>query len=271
MDGVSFERKDGMNIAVAGPEAGPPVVLLHGFPETWYSFRFQIPALASAGYRVIAPDLPGAGASDRVDRDALKVPALADRVLALADGRFRLVAHDLGAILAWYLADRRPERLERVVISNVAHPAVFAKALLTPPQLRRSWYMFAFQLPKLPEAILRRDDFAVARGILEMDGRKLLPEERDTYVAAWSRDSLSGHLDWYRTWARYPPPKLRSRLSPRTLLLHGARDPVTTVEQMRASVERCQDGRLLVIEDAGHFVHQSHADRVNAELLGFLA
>src|SRR5579884_3024966 len=139
---------------------GPLVVLLHGFPEFWYSWRHQIPALAAAGFRVLAPDLRGYNESDKppgvaaygLERVAGDVAAL---VRHAGERRAAVVGHDWGGGIAWWLAMHRPDVVGRLAVLNAPHPAAFRRELRTPGQLLRSWYVFFFQLPALPEWLFR--------------------------------------------------------------------------------------------------------------------
>ncbi len=139
----------------AGPLDGPPVVLLHGFPDFWYSWRHQIPPLAAAGFRAIAPDMRGYNLSSKpADISAYEARRLAGDIRALIRERGLeracVAGHDWGAAVAWVLAMRHPETVERLAILNVPHPRRMLEALRRPGrQLLRSWYMFFFQLPWL--------------------------------------------------------------------------------------------------------------------------
>src|SRR5262245_10028014 len=153
-----FVRANGRRFHVAECGAGESLALcLHGFPETWYSWRHQMPLLARLGHRVWAPDLRGYGESERPPRvaDYAIEELLADAaglIDAAAARRTLLVAHDWGGIIAWIFAIRRVRPLERLVVMNCAHPG--APAIRSFRQLRRSWYMFFFQIPWLPERLL---------------------------------------------------------------------------------------------------------------------
>jgi epoxide hydrolase 4 len=161
----------GLRLHCVEAGAGPLVVLLHGFPELWYAWRHQIPALASVGYRVVAPDLPGYNTSDRPPRVRDYRPSalaqnVADLIVALGAGSAAVAGHDWGGALAWLLAMQHPERVERLVVLNAPHPVRFLKGLRSPRQLRRSWYMLAFQLPWLPERLVAARDFQALRRAL---------------------------------------------------------------------------------------------------------
>src|SRR5512138_809597 len=142
-----------LHVVQAGPKNGIPVLLLHGFPEFWYGWRKQIPALAEAGCRVIVPDQRGYNLSDRPKGiRAYRVDELVADVVGLIDAleyeRVNVVGHDWGALVAWMLAIRHPERLHRLGIVNVPHPAVIRHFLRRDPeQMMRSWYAAFFQLP----------------------------------------------------------------------------------------------------------------------------
>jgi pimeloyl-ACP methyl ester carboxylesterase len=153
---------NGLSFRILQQGAGGRLALcLHGFPECAHSWRHQLPLLAELGYRAWAPDLRGYGGSDtpaaREDYALEKLLADVDGLIAAAGahGRVTLLAHDWGAIIAWYYAMRRPSALERLVIMNVPHPACALEQLHL-SQLARSWYMAFFQLPRLPEWLLER-------------------------------------------------------------------------------------------------------------------
>src|SRR5215470_6215902 len=160
---------NGLRFHVATCGAGDRLALcLHGFPECWYSWRHQMPLLERLGYRVWAPDLRGYGETERPARvQDYAIEALMDDVGGLIDAAGTrstlLLAHDWGAVIAWYFALRRVRPLERLVVMNLPHPAVMQRALRTWRQLRRSWYVLFFQIPRLPEAIMRARDYRAIR------------------------------------------------------------------------------------------------------------
>src|SRR3712207_5146322 len=166
-----------LHAAAAGPPDGPLAILLHGFPEFWWGWRRQIGPLAAAGLRVVAPDQRGYNLSDKPPGvRAYDLDALADDVLGLADAlgrqRFAVVGHDWGGILAWHLAGRDPERVERAAVLNAQHPGTMrGYARARPSQMAKSWYIAFFQLPALPEAMQRAADFAWLRNGLTRTSR----------------------------------------------------------------------------------------------------
>ena len=170
----SFIETNGIRLHVvqAGPKSGIPVVLLHGFPEFWYGWRKQIPALVEAGCRVIVPDQRGYNLSDKPkDKKDYGVFTLMDDVLGLIHAlnyeKVNLVGHDWGAVIAWIFAVTHPEKLHKLTIMNVPHPAVMRRFLRRDlDQIRRSWYAGFFQIPWLPEKILSTNNFReMVRGL----------------------------------------------------------------------------------------------------------
>jgi len=148
-----------LHVLTAGEPADPLVVLLHGFPEFWYGWREYIDAFVDAGYRVIVPDQRGYNRSEKPDGiGQYRLPKLSGDVAGLIESEGKasahVVGHDWGATVAWDLALRRPTVLDRLGIINVPHPTVFQQTLRSNPrQLAKSWYMFYFQLPRLPEGV----------------------------------------------------------------------------------------------------------------------
>lgn len=269
-----------LHVTEAGPEGGPPVVLLHGFPEFWYGWRHQIPALAAAGYRVIAPDQRGYNLSDKpprvadysIDRLAADVVALIDR---LGYERIHLVGHDWGGGVAWWVAGGFAERIEKLVVLNCPHGDVFLKHLLrNPRQTLRSWYVFWFQLPGLPEWTLTwRDGRFLSRALQKEAGlNAFADEDLRRYREAWSQPgAMRAMINWYRALMRFrPQTKRTTRIEVPTLLIWGTGDRALGREMAPESIAVCDDGRLELIETAGHFVQHEAPQRVNELLLDFL-
>jgi pimeloyl-ACP methyl ester carboxylesterase len=268
-----------LHVVLAGPEDGPPVLLLHGFPEFWYGWRHQIPALAQAGFRVIAPDQRGYNTSDkpRAVRD-YRIDLLVGDALGLLDAlgheRARVVGHDWGAAVAWRMAATAPERVERLTILNVPHPQVLLCSFVTNPrQLLRSWYMFFFQLPWLPEWLLGRERAAALAGMLRGSSRRgsFSRDDVDLYRQAWSQPgAIRGMLAWYRAMIRHRPPPLPGPIQPRTMVLWGRRDAALGSELVEPSVARCREAELHWFDEATHWVQHDAAEAVNEKLVTFL-
>jgi pimeloyl-ACP methyl ester carboxylesterase len=276
-----YVRTNGVSLRVveAGPRRGPLVVLLHGFPEFWYGWRRQLPALARAGFRVIVPDQRGYAKSDKPPGvGAYRVEELARDVLGLIDeaGRERatVVGHDWGAAVAWWLGLAHPERLERLAILNAPHPAVMRRHLLrNPRQLLRSWYILAFQAPGLPERLLARDDYAMlARAVRGGRRGTCTAADLERYREAWAEPgALTAMVNWYRAamrWAWSPPPPRRVPVP--TLMLWGARDRFLGRELAPPSAALCDAARLVFHEHATHWIQHDDADEVSERLVRFV-
>ena len=269
-----------LHVVQAGPADGELVILLLGFPEFWFGWRKQIPALAEAGYRVWAPDQRGYNLSAKPGGvGAYKIDALSADVVGLieAAGRERaaVIGHDWGAAVAWWTAGRYPERVSRLGILNAPHGSVMAKRLRSSfSQLRKSWYIFFFQIPWLPELILRRDNWRAMVRALKATSRPGTFSEADLarYREAWSQPgAMTAMINWYRAASRRVPTMGRTaKITVPTLMIWGAQDRFMDREMAQASIERCEDGRLVMIEEASHWVQHEEAERVNGLLLEFL-
>lgn len=269
---------NGVRLHYVEQGAGPLLLLLHGFPDFWYGWRFQIPALAAAGFRVVAPDLRGYGTSDRPRGIApYRVTELVADVVGLVRHfgaeRAHVARHDWGGMVAWYLAMLHPEVVERLVIANAPHPAAFRRELRTPDQLRRSWYAAFFQLPWLPEAALRRGDHAALRAVFRREPARPEAFTRDDiarYRETFARPgALTAMLNYYRALVRFPPPRPRTITAP-TLLVWGDRDPHLSV-RLSTGLERWVPRlRTEHLPDATHWVLTDAPERVNALVASFL-
>ncbi|ACL59063.1 alpha/beta fold hydrolase [Methylobacterium nodulans] len=267
-----------MHMAEAGPEDGPLALLLHGFPEFWYGWRHQIGPLAAAGLRVVAPDQRGYGATGKpTDLGPYHLDELAADVIALADAfgrdRIRVVGHDWGGLVAWRVAAQYSERIDRAAILNAPHPDVFMDYVRRhPSQALRSSYIGFFQLPWLPETMLRAGDFALLRRALVTSSRPGTFEAAtlDRYAAAWAEPgALTGMLNWYRA-LRLPRRPAPSPVQPPVLVLWGERDTALEAGLAEDSLARCADGRVQRFPDATHWVQHEEPEAVNRALVGFL-
>jgi pimeloyl-ACP methyl ester carboxylesterase len=269
-----------LHAVLAGPADGEPVVLLHGFPEFSYGWRHQIGPLAAAGYRVIALDQRGYNASDKpprvrdyaVDRLAADVAAALD---SIGVRRAAVVGHDWGGGVGWWLALTRPDRVSRLTIINCPHPEAMLRTLGSDVgQLMRSWYMFAWQLPRLPEWSLGRRDFRALATALRKTSRPGTFTDADlaVYRQAWAQPgALTGMLNWYRAAVRHRPPVPRDpRVRVPTLIIWGGRDRFLKAKLAGASLRYCDDGRLELLPWASHWVHLEEPERVNRLLTDFL-
>ncbi|MBB5363398.1 alpha/beta fold hydrolase [Deinococcus humi] len=270
-----------LHVVEAGPQDGPLVVLLHGFPEFWYGWRRQIEALANAGYRVLAPDQRGYNLSEKPPgMAAYRIDALTRDVLGLLDARGRerayVVGHDWGAAVAWNLAISHPERVERLAILNVPHPGVFAQTLRTSrAQQLKSWYMFFFQVPVLPEVLLRIRNFRMLARSLTNTSRSgtFSSDDLKRYREAWAQPgTLTGMLNWYRAMFLFPAPTGGdARVRVPALILWGAEDQFLGREMAERSVEHVDDAQLEMFGNVSHWIQHEVPQEVNAHLLAFFA
>lgn len=274
-----FENGDlRLHAIVAGPKNGPVVILLHGFPEFWYGWRNQIGPLAAGGFRVVAPDQRGYNTSSKPK--AIKdytVPLLVRDVIAIADQlgceKFYLVGHDWGAVVAWALAAEYSQRLYKLAILNVPHPAEMAHALLTNPrQWLRSWYGLFFQLPWLPEVLLSAFNFYIAARTMVRSSRPgtFSAEDLNLHRAAWSQPgAMAATVNWYRAllfhWPKFSDPQVHMPV----LILWGEKDRFLIPELAQDSLKYCDSAQLKYFPDATHWVQHEEIDEVNQRLVEF--
>lgn len=232
---------NGINLHVvqAGPENGPLVILLHGFPEYWRGWAKQIGPLADAGLRVWVPDQRGYNLSDKPrGLSAYRIDTLAKDVLGLIEAsgseKACLAGHDWGAAVAWWTALRYPEKLRRLAILNVPHPAV-----------------------RSLKGSSRRETFN--------------DEDIQHYRRAWGqKDAFSSMLNWYRAIVqRLPKIPAGLRIHVPTLMLWGVRDMFLGRELAQPSLDLCDEGKLVFFEQATHWVQHEEAEKVNARLIDF--
>jgi pimeloyl-ACP methyl ester carboxylesterase len=261
---------------------GPLVVLLHGFPQFWYMWRFQIPALAGAGFRVVAPDMRGYNLSEKPRGvSSYRVELLAQDVkrliVACGEESAVVVGHDWGAAVAWVTAMMHPGRVKRLGVLNVPHPERFARGLLRPAQLLRSSYMFFFQVPRLPEKVLAAGDFASLRYTLRNETihpGTFTDEDIERYAEALARPgALTATLNYYRALFRRNPLKARAllrRIETPVMVIWGERDRFLGKELAEPDPFWVPNLRVEWLPEASHFVAEDRPDEVNSLLVEFL-
>ena len=259
----------GINYEVTGE--GRPVVLLHGFPDSGRLWRNQVPALASAGFQVVVPDLRGYGSSDKPAAvEAYSLPLLVGDVMAiLADlgiARAHVAGHDWGAALAWVLGSVAPDSVDHLVAMSVGNPLTFRRTL---EQLEKSWYMLLFQFPDIAERWLMDDGWANFRAW----GRH--PDSDEVIAELEADGSLTPGLNWYRanvppeSWVG-PPLQLPAVQAP-TMGVWSSGDPALTETQMTDSAKNVAGPwRYERLDGPGHWMQLEAPERVNALLLDFL-
>ena len=259
---------------------GPPVVLLHGFPEFWYGWHAIMPKLAAAGYRVIAPDLRGYNKSDKptavsdyaLETLASDVPALLD---ALGLPSVALVGHDWGGAVAWTAAMNHPERVARLVVMNMPHPVRFANAWKTLRQRVRSFYFYFFARRSFASALFRAFGALGQRLMLWwFSGRTLNDAELDRYAEAGLQPgAMRASMSYYTALLASNPEDTVRNATPLTIptsIIWGAKDPAFD-RGLASPGEWAPGAKVHFLEDAGHFVHLEAPDEVAKLLLQALA
>ncbi len=272
-------KTNGVNLHVvqAGPEDGQLVILLHGFPEFWYGWRKHIDFLAEQGYRVWAPDQRGYNISEKPNGiAAYNLNALSADVIGLIDAAGRdtamLVGHDWGAAVAWWTACKYPQRLNKLVILNVPHQDVFRKTVLSDrEQTMRSWYMGFFQIPFLPETLMGVMSEALTRGMQASSKPGAFTDaDMVEYRKAWAQPgALKSMINWYRSIIQQPVQSPDPHVKVPTLILWGKKDAYLKWEMAQASVELCDNGKLIYFDNATHWIAHEEPDRVNQLMLEF--
>ncbi len=255
-----------------GEKSGPTALLLHGFPDTSYVWRHQIPALVAAGFRAIAPDLRGRGRSERPDQVedyALSkiVRDVAGIMDALGVERAHVVGHDWGAAVAWLFASLLPQRVDRLVVLSVGHPATRARPSLE--ALQKGWYRLLIQFPG-SEEIFRQDDWYLMRTLLQGGG------DVGQYLEDLAEPgALTAGMNWYRANMSpqqlvAPPPQLPPVQAP-TLGVFSTGDLYLTEDDMLLSAEHVAGPwRYERIEGVSHWIPVEATERLNRLLLEFL-
>lgn len=282
---------NGVRLHVAEAGRGPLILLLHGFPQFWWAWRHQLTTLADAGFRVVAPDLRGFGASDKPPRSYDVVTTGADvarLVTALGESEATLVGHDLGGALAWTVARYRPAVVRRLIVLSAPHPRRWRAAVVSDfKQLGASGHVYSFQLPRIPETRLIRDGAAeVGQMLTDWSGREWagtadFRAARERYRAAMLIPQAAyGALEHYRWALRSLPRPDGYRYTRRmsvpvgmpTLQLHGAEDPRSLPTTAQGSSRYVSaDYEWHAVAGAGHFLPEEAPDLVSSEILRWIA
>jgi pimeloyl-ACP methyl ester carboxylesterase len=273
-----IEVSDGnrLHCVEAGQNGGkrPLVILLHGFPEFWWGWRHQIRPLAAAGYHVVAADMRGYNLSDkprgvdpyRIDRLAQDV---ADLVKAHGAEKAIIVGHDWGGVVAWEVAMHHPDIVDRMAILNAPHPVTMRAAFKTADQLKKSWYIFAFQLPVLPERWYSAKNWLALRKSM---GRAM-GGEVERYIEALSRpNALTSAINYYRASIRALVKRTLRKPRPigaPVLVIWGERDRFLGRDLARPSPKLVPDARVEYVAEGSHWVQHDAPEKVTALLLEF--
>jgi len=268
---------NGIKLHYVSQGEGPLMLMLHGFPEFWYSWRHQIPEFAK-DYQVVALDLRGYNESDKPpEQSAYVMSEFIQDVEGVIQGlgyeECVLVGHDWGGFIGWYFAYAHPEMLERLIVLNIPHPAQFAEGLRTPQQFARSWYAFFFQIPVLPELVLQAFDYEVIGNIFsEMAINKTAFTTADIEAykdAAARRGALTAMINYYRN-ALLGKRQEWSFLQVPTLMIWGESDKALGKELTYGTEEYVRDFQIRYIPNCSHWVQQERPDLVNHYIREFL-
>ncbi|HSE84037.1 MAG TPA: alpha/beta hydrolase [Thermodesulfobacteriota bacterium] len=268
--------------------SGPLVLLLHGFPDFWYSWRHQIPPL-SEKFHVAAPDMRGYNETDKPPTvESYSAMNITGDVVGLINKlapdnkKATLVGHDWGGAIAWLVAMFQPQFVERLIILNVGHPGTRNRdGFRDFDQMQKSWYMFFFLIPEIPEEVLSRNDFELMRKIVfETATRKeaFTDEVKEKYVSMWKEHgTLTGAINYYRGimnaeyWRNLGKPRDFPPIKAPTLQIWGEDDPLLGKQMVRGTQEFIQAPyRLEFIPNCSHWVQQEAPDEVNRLMLDFL-
>jgi pimeloyl-ACP methyl ester carboxylesterase len=268
-----------MEVQAMGPAEGRPVILLHGFPEFWYSWRHQMPALAEAGFRVYAPDQRGYNRTSK--QGPYDGATLTQDIVALQDAlgitHSDIVGHDWGAVVAWNFAAHHPERTRRLIILNGPHPEAYQDAMRKGlRQLRKSWYIFLFQIPRLPEKLISANDFGIVRKVFGALPKRYMTEaDIRHYIDAMSQPgALTAMINWYRAI----PGQLRKRTHPAptanmetpTCVIWGERDEALDKICNDTLARYVKHLELHYLPNSTHWVQLDDPEGVNRLMLDFL-
>ncbi|MEH6790690.1 alpha/beta fold hydrolase [Parasphingorhabdus sp.] len=279
---MRWVEANGQTFEVATAGAGSKLALcLHGFPELHYSWRHQIPLLVEMGYQVWAPNLRGYGGSSKPEGvDSYRLKTLVQDVAALIDAsgaeEVTLIAHDWGAIIAWHFAILKIRPLTRLVIMNVPHPKCAQREMRHWYQLRKSWYIFFFQLPRMPEWLLGRNGAErVKRAFSRMavDKSRFPEAELQVYADAASRPgALRSMINYYRALLRMPDARQTGDgiVHIPTLMIWGEEDSAIDIRCTDGTQQWVPDLELHRLPGVSHWVQQEAPERVNAILREWL-
>jgi len=280
-----------LNVAIVGDPASPPVILLHGFPESHRTWREIAPRLEDR-FRLIMPDQRGFGASDRPQEiEEYKTELLVDDVFALADAlgaeKFALVGHDWGGAIAWPAALRGDPRLTHLAVINAPHPVIFQKSLIeNEDQRAASQYINAFKAPGFEKIVERQgfDWFFDKTFSGHVDIRRIPEAEKQQYLAEWSQPgAFNAMLNWYRGGRMIVPPpgitiplpdwvlKAFPTVKVPTLVVWGLKDTALLAVQLEGLDKLVADLTIVRLPDAGHFAPWEAPDEVARALGAFLA
>jgi pimeloyl-ACP methyl ester carboxylesterase len=270
-----------LHILEAGPVDGELVILLHGFPEFSCAWRYQIPTLADAGFRIWAPDQRGYNLSDKprgiksytLDKLAKDIVGLID---ASGQNQAYIIGHDWGGLVAWYIAEIYPELIKKMVILNAPHRKIMIENLKNNPiQQAKSKYIFDFQIPWLPELRMKLKGYQGLKKALQSNSKPGTFSEADfkKYYEAWSQPkAYHSMINWYRAFIQNEllDDNNAKKIKVPTLLIWSENDRYLYSGMAQSSIDLCENGRLIMIKDSGHWIQYEKSEEVNELMIDFL-
>lgn len=277
-----YIETNGINLHVVqkGPKDGEVVLLLHGFPEFWYGWHKQITYFSDQGYRVWAPDQRGYNLSDKPkktkDYDMTQlVEDVVGLIRASQQEKIYLVGHDWGGIVAWRVSREYPELIKKLVILNAPHSGALRQHIKKhPTQLLKSSYILFFQLPGVPERLLKSSDGRNAAEALQKTSNEgtFSDDDLSQYRTAWAKPrAMQSMLNWYRANAKsMTSSQVSKRVTVPTLIIWGENDQFLGKELATESLKFCDNGKGILLSDTTHWLHHEEPDRVNSLINQFI-
>lgn len=271
----NFVQTNGIRMHYAAEGEGPLLLLLHGFPQFWYAWRHQIPELAKH-FKVVAPDLRGYGKSDKPEKVADYTPEIlandiAGLITALGYQKAHIVGHDWGGGVAWQTALRHPEVVDHLAVINCPHPEKMAHALRNNiEQMKKSWYIFFFQLPYIPELYFKFNSKNILKRALRFSNRPFSPEDIAIYEKEISQPgAFHAALNYYRAAKNSKTP--HEKIASPTLLIWGEKD-VALGKELTYDMDSlfANSFKIKYLPNCSHWVPEEEPETVNRLLLEFL-
>ena len=281
-----FATANGIRIHYVTSGTGPLVVLLHGFPQFWYAWRYQIPELATQ-FKVVAPDLRGYGDTDKPPkvsdyRTSILADDIADLIKAIGYEKAHIVGHDWGGGIAWVLASKHPQVVDRLAVINCPHPKIFLQALRSnPKQIKKSWYIFFLQLPFLPELLFRLSPKGILKRMLRDTSKRKEAFSNDD-IEKYAKElmkpgALSAAINYYRASFRSisnagERQNNDKSIEATTLLIWGE-DDVALGKELTLGMDPLFKNafRIHYIPNCGHWVNEEQPELINQVLMEYLA
>jgi len=269
-----------MHLVSEGAEDAPLIVLLHGFPEFWYSWRHQIKPLAAAGYRVVAVDQRGYNLTDK--HGPYDIFTLSDDIAGLIRAlgyqkAAAVIGHDWGGVVTWTFGARHADMLEKLIVCNVPHisAGIAAFSRLYLPQIMKSWYMFFFQLPSLPERLIAANDYKLFADVIQEQTKGAVTDTEIAYFKqAWAQPgALFASVSWYRALFQSTSKIAQTDMNVYvpSLLIWGDQDSALTTTTAEWSRRYVQDFTLRAVLGVSHWVEQEAPEIVTRYILDFLS